>query len=114
MLGNAQPVSKLLTDNLLPLREDMPWFHSFVAPGRATGVLRSAALYSVTVNGTALRDWIESLANGEDLEDVGLGAKSKSEIAKAKKDAKAASAKKPAATKGMKSPPKKPAAKATP
>ena len=72
LLGNSSlSVPALLSAALTDVRENAPWFHSYTYPGRGHTILRSNALYALTVDDTAFLAWLTDLVNGESLVDVG-------------------------------------------
>ena len=64
-------VRKELATNVDSLRAGLPWFRFYAVPGKAASILRTNLLYSTTVEGTPLTDWISKLADGDDVDDVG-------------------------------------------
>ena len=64
-------VRRQLAMNVDSLRAGLPWFRFYAVPGKASAILRTNLLYSTTVEGTPLTDWITKLADGEDVDDVG-------------------------------------------
>jgi hypothetical protein len=72
LLGiKGQPLEKMLATDLEELRDALPWFRTYTAPGKVHSILRSNAVYSTTVEGVSFRDWLSALVNGEPVEDVG-------------------------------------------
>ena len=72
LLGvKGTPLAKLLATDLAEVRDGVPWFRTYTAPGKVHTILRSNAVYSTTVDGVPFRDWLEGLVNGESVEDVG-------------------------------------------
>ena len=72
LLGvKGKPLVKLLAADLAELRDAVPWFRTYTAPGKAHTILRSNAVYSTKVDGVAFSDWLEQLVNGESVDDVG-------------------------------------------
>ena len=65
------PLPKLLATNLGEIAERLAWFRSYTAPGRTHTILRSNALYTLTVGGVAFKDWLTGLLDGDPVEDVG-------------------------------------------
>lgn len=65
------PTARFLARNIEQLSDAVPYFRSYTAPGRTGAVLRSNALYTTTVGGVKLSEWISSLVNGESVDDVG-------------------------------------------
>ena len=64
-------VSRLLALTLEQIHDGTPWFRSYTAPGRTHAILRSNALYTTTVGGARLSEWIGSLVNGDPVDEVG-------------------------------------------
>lgn len=64
-------VSRLLSLTLEQIHDGTPWFRSYTAPGRTHAILRSNALYTTTVGGVRLSEWIGSLVNGDPVDEVG-------------------------------------------
>ncbi len=52
------------------IREEIPTFVSFIAPGESSGILVSSAFYSLVVDGASVQEWVSALARGEPTEDV--------------------------------------------
>ena len=72
LLGiKGTPLVKFLATDLAEVRDGVPRFNSYTAPGKAHTILRSNAVYTTTVDGVRFRDWLEGLVNGESVEDVG-------------------------------------------
>lgn len=72
LLGVASPsVPALLSAALTEIRENAPWFRSYTYPGKGHTILRSNALYGLTVDDTAFLAWLTDLINGESIVDVG-------------------------------------------
>jgi hypothetical protein len=72
LLGvKGTPLAKFLATDLAEVRDVVPWFRTYTAPGKAHTILRSNAVYTTTVDGVLFRDWLEQLINGESVEDVG-------------------------------------------
>jgi hypothetical protein len=72
LLGVADvPLAPLLAANLADMRRMVPWFRSYTAPGGAHGILGSVDFYSLSVEGTGIRDWVAALIDGTDVPDVG-------------------------------------------
>jgi hypothetical protein len=72
LLGTRnQPLAKMLAANLEQMKDAMPWFRTYTAPGKTHTILRSDALYALSVDGVKFRDWLAALVNGEPVGDVG-------------------------------------------
>jgi len=67
----ASSLAKPLGANLTELRDHTSWFRSYTMPGKGHTILRSNALYTTKVDGTAFVDWLAALINGESVETVG-------------------------------------------
>jgi hypothetical protein len=64
-------LAKPLGQSLSELKTQVPGFRSFTAPGKVHSFLRSNAMYSLKVDGTALVDWVTQLVNDEPVADIG-------------------------------------------
>lgn len=64
-------LSRLLGRNVAQLKDGMPWFRSYTAPGRTGAILHSNALYSTKVGGVKFSEWMTSLIEGGPVQDVG-------------------------------------------
>jgi hypothetical protein len=72
MLGvKNMPLVKQLNAAYEEIRESVPSFRSYTAPGKMHTILRSNALYTTTVDGVAFKDWLTALVNGEEVDAVG-------------------------------------------
>ena len=72
LLGiKGQPLTKMLATDLEQVRDAVPWFRSYTAPGKAHTILRSNAVYTTTVDRVPFKDWLAALVNGETVDDVG-------------------------------------------
>lgn len=71
MGAKATSIAGLLALTLEQIHDGTPWFRSYTAPGRTHAILRSNALYTTTVGGVKLSDWIGSLVNGDPVDEVG-------------------------------------------
>jgi hypothetical protein len=60
--------------NLAEIRAAHAGFRAFVLPGSDHTVLTSPEFYTLSADGTALRDWVAGLAEGRAVGDVGLAA----------------------------------------
>src|SRR5450759_1807076 len=72
LLGiKGPPLVNLLATDLAEVRNGVPWFRTYTAPGKVHTILRSNAMYSTTVDGVLFREWLDGLVNGESVEDIG-------------------------------------------
>ena len=60
----------LIEANQADIKNEVGNFHSFIAGGDLHTILGRPEFYSYHVNGTALRDWVAKLVNGEAISDV--------------------------------------------
>ena len=71
LLGvKATAIPRLLALNLEQIRDAMPSFRSYTAPGRGHGILRTNAMYTTKVEGVAFIDWLSALVDGNAVSDV--------------------------------------------
>lgn len=70
-LGVENPdVAALLRANLEEIRANNPRFRAYNAPGRDHTILLSRELYTLTVDGVRVRDWVADLIAGRAVRDV--------------------------------------------
>jgi hypothetical protein len=93
------PLVKELAATYDDIKEAVPSFRSYTAPGKAHPILRSNALYTTTVDSVAFKDWLTALVNGDEVEDVGTKLLVKPVPAPKKPVKKAPAAKPPTAKK---------------
>jgi hypothetical protein len=68
----APSLPKLLSENLDEIRDGTRSFHSFVATGRVHSVLRTPAMYTLSVENVKFIDWFTDLVEGNPVGDVGM------------------------------------------
>lgn len=73
MLGEPIDLLAGLNANRDHLRESLPRFRSYTAPGGFHSLLRFDALYEQAVDGVPAVEWVLNIANGEPVEDVHCG-----------------------------------------
>jgi len=73
MLGAPIDPLEGLNANRAFLRESLPRFRSYTAPGQFHSLLRFEVFYEQSVNGISATDWVQKIANGESVEDVHCG-----------------------------------------
>ncbi|MEP6619644.1 MAG: pectin acetylesterase-family hydrolase [bacterium] len=64
-------MSKSLSLDYAEIRQSGAWFRSYTAPGKTHGILRSASLYTTTVDGAPFRTWLSGLIDGDEVQNVG-------------------------------------------
>ena len=61
----------LLHQNFAEIRQGNPALRTYTAPGSQHTIVTSAAFYTLSVDGVAIRDWVAALLTGEAVDDVG-------------------------------------------
>lgn len=69
--AKSASLARPLARNLAELREQTSWFRSYTMPGKGHTILRSNAIYTAKVEGTAFVTWLSALVNGDAVQDVG-------------------------------------------
>jgi len=69
--GNEPPsLLSVIDENQIDIRKGVSNFHSYIAGGDLHTILVKPEFYAYHVEGVLVRDWVASLVNGEELDDV--------------------------------------------
>ena len=71
LLGVQDPLPTLLAQNLADIRRANPRFRAYTSPGDGHTILLRPEFYTMTVDGVTFRDWLASLLEGTEVQDIG-------------------------------------------